>query len=310
MIKRVLNLTLVMACLVSCANRDKHGNLVDTPTSGSITIAVDESLKPLIDAEISAFEGIYRNAHIKVIYTSEGEAIDTLLQDSARLAIVTRRLVESEEKVLKDQAMNPRQLKVAIDGVVLIVNRQNPDTLIQLETLKKILLGEIQTLNESSKKKSTLPLEVVFDQPNSGIIRYLKDSIVAFDKLPKYCFAVESNAAVVDYVSKKPHALGLIDVSWISDREDSTANSFLNSIRVVGISRDSSFYQPYQAYMAQGVYPLLRDVVMISREARTGLGSGFIAFVAGEKGQRVVLKSGLVPATMPIRIVEVNHEPL
>jgi phosphate transport system substrate-binding protein len=49
---------------------------------------------------------------------------------------------------------------------------------------------------------------------------------------------------------------------------------------------------------------------MVSREARAGLASGFIAFVAGEKGQRVVLKAGLVPATMPVRIVEVNNKPL
>jgi phosphate transport system substrate-binding protein len=49
---------------------------------------------------------------------------------------------------------------------------------------------------------------------------------------------------------------------------------------------------------------------MVSREARSGLASGFIAYVASDKGQRVVLKLGLVPATMPIRIVEVNHLPL
>jgi phosphate transport system substrate-binding protein len=149
----------------------------------------------------------------------------------------------------------------------------------------------------------------VFDHPGSGIIRFLKDSLIASDTLPLYCFAVKGNAAVVDYVSKKPQAIGLIDVSWISDRDDSTTNSFLNSIRVVGISTDSTFYQPYQAYIATRKYPLLRNVIMISREARAGLASGFMAFVASDKGQRIVLKSGLVPATMPIRIVEINHEP-
>ena len=151
--------------------------------------------------------------------------------------------------------------------------------------------------------------EVVFDQPNSGIIRYLRDSIIQFDSLPKYCFAVDSNSAVVDYVSKKPQALGLIDVSWISDGDDSTANSFLKSIRVMSISADSGSFQPYQAYLATKKYPLARDVVMISREARSGLGTGFIQFCTSDKGQRIVLKSGLVPSTMPIRIVEINHEP-
>lgn len=308
--KSIMNLVVVTTLLIGCTDRDKHGRLLDTPTAGSIIISADESLKPLIDAEISAFEGIYRNAHIKVIYTSEGEAIDALLKDSARLTIVTRKLVEGEEKVLRDQTIIPNQLILATNGVALIVNRQNADSLIHIDEIKKILLGKIKNLNAGIKHSYSLPLEVVFDQPNSGIIRFLKDSLIPFDTLPKNCFAVMNNASVVEYVSKKPTAIGLIDVSWISDRDDSTANRFLKSIRVMGVSRDSIFYQPYQAYIAQRQYPLLRDVIMISREARAGLASGFMAFIASDKGQRIVLKLGLVPATMPIRILEVNHEPL
>jgi len=309
---RILKMVVAMALLTSCTERDKHGKVLDTPSSGTITVTVDESLKPLIDPEIVAFEGNYRNAHINVIYTSESEAIDALLIDSARLSIVTRRLAATEEKSLTDQQIKCRQLTVATSGIALIVNRQNQDTLIQLQDLKKILSGEIKTWKMINKSSPPLGMEVVFDHPNSSMIRFLKDSLMAFDTLPKNCFAVESNTAVVEYVSQKPQALGLIDVSWISDSDDSTANSFLGSVRVLGISiaQDSSYYKPYQAYIAQRHYPLRREVVMISREARTGLASGFIAFVASEKGQRVVLKAGLVPATMPLRFVEVNHKPL
>jgi phosphate transport system substrate-binding protein len=131
-----------------------------------------------------------------------------------------------------------------------------------------------------------------------------------FDSLQKNWFALKGNSAVIDYVSKKPEALGLIDVSWISDRDDSTANKFLDAVRVVRISGDSGSFQPYQAYIAQGRYPLKRDVVMISREAKTGLASGFMSFIAGEKGQRIILKAGLVPATMPVRIVEIDRDPI
>ena len=307
--KKILYLIVAIALLVGCADRDKTGKLLDIPTAGTISIAVDESLKPLIDAEIRAFEGIYHNAHINVSYTSEGEAIDALLRDSARMAIVTRRLVESEEKTLLAQTIVPHQLKMATGGIALIANRQNLDTLINLDEIKKVLAGELETLNAARKKDVSTLSVVVFDQPNSGIVRFLRDSIMPFDTLPNYCFAVKSNSAVIEYVSKTPHAMGLIDLSWISDRDDSTTNSFLNSIRVMGVSRDSGFFQPYQAYIAQRSYPLLRDVMMISREARSGLASGFMAFVASDKGQRIVLKSGLVPATMPIRIVEINHEP-
>jgi phosphate transport system substrate-binding protein len=273
-------------------------------------VFVDESLKPLIDAEVKAFEGLYHNAHINVVYTSEEEAFKALLTDSARLAIVTRKMVPIEHKALTDQKIVPQELMIAKDGIALIVNRQNSDTTISLEDVRKILDGKQHDLAQSRGTSTRDQYKVVFDQPNSGIIRYLKDSVSRFDSLPEYCFAVNGNKAVVDYVSTNPNSLGLIDVSWISDTDDSTANTFLRTIKVMAVSGDSDYYQPYQAFLAQKQYPLLRDVMMISREARSGLASGFMAFVASDKGQRIVLKSGLVPATMPIRIVEVNNEPL
>ncbi len=302
--KTIVQWFIAIVFLVGCAERDKHGKILDSPTAGTIKITADEALKPLIDAEIQAFEGIYQNAKLQVKYLSEADAIDALLNDSARLTVVTRRLVEDEENMLVEQTIIPHQLKIATSGIALITNRQNADTLISIDEVKKIFQGKINVF--SSKDPLSV---VVFDNPTSGIVRFLKDSLSIGDGLPEYCFAVNSNASVVEYVSKTPHALGLIDVSWISDRDDSTANSFLSSVRVLGISRDSGYFQPFQAYIAQGSYPLVRDIVMISREARSGLASGFMAFVASDKGQRIVLKSGLVPATMPIRIVEINHEP-
>jgi phosphate transport system substrate-binding protein len=306
--KKIMKLVIGIVLFAGCDERDKTGRQVDTPTAGRIEIFVDESLRPLIDAEIKAFEGIYHNAHIEVTYASEGEAIKALVNDSARLAIVTRKLLKSEEQSLNDQTIFPHQLKMATGAIALIANRQYPDTLITMDEIRKILHGNMKTIHVQKNNVPTLSV-VVFDQPNSGIVRFLRDSVTDFDTLPDYCFAVENNSSVVEYVSKSPHALGLIDVSWISDRDDSTSNSFLNSIRVIAVSGDSGFFRPYQAYIAQRRYPLVRDIVMISREARSGLASGFMAFVASDKGQRIVLKSGLVPATMPVRIIEINHEP-
>jgi len=308
--QKLLRITALLL-LIACTETDKHGRSLDTPTSGSITVAADESLRPLIDAEIAAFEGIYTKANINVIYTSEREAIEDLLSDSARCVIVTRRLDSDEMQILTDQKVKGMHRTVAKGAVALIVNKQNPDTLIRLEDLRKILSGETKSWKTPQSSHAPLGIEVVFDQPNAGIIQYLRDSLHLFgDKLPENFFAVNGNKEVVEYISRNPQALGLIDVSWISDSDDSTANSFLNTVCVVGISTDSVFYQPYQAYVAQGQYPLSREVIVISREARTGLASGFLSFIASDKGQRVVLKSGLVPATMPIRIIEVNHEPL
>lgn len=294
--------------LVGCRDRDKSGKLLDTTTSGSIKIAVDESLKPLITAEVDAFQGIYKDAHIEAIYTSESEAIQLMLKDSVRLAIVTRKLTPDEQAVLDKVKIQGRQMTVAKDGIALILHNDNRDTLFSWSQVQEMMEGRISKWNQINPASKAEGIEFVFDHPNSGILRYLRDTLKNMASIPSNFFAVESNEAVIDYVSKKKNAVGLIGVAWVSDAEDSTANSFLKSVRVAGISLEEDPYQPYQAYIAQKQYPLTREVVVISREARSGLGSGFLTFVASDKGQRVVLKAGLVPATMPVRIVEITYD--
>lgn len=294
----------------SCRDRDKKGNILDNATSGSIRIAVDESLRPLLEAELGTFHNLYVNAKINATYTSEAEAVEALLNDSVRLAIVTRQLTPDEKQVLTKLTLIPRQTKIAKDAVALILHRDNPDTVFDFEQLTQIVKGSATTWKQLFPKSRLTQLEVVFDNPRSGIVRYLQDSVAPVKKLPSNFYAVNNNAAVVDYVSKNPNAIGLIGVSWISDRDDSTTRQFLKSIRVASISRNDDAVQPYQAYIATRQYPLCRDVYIISREVRVGLGTGFTAFVAHDKGQRIVLKSGMVPATMPVRIVSVNKNPI
>jgi phosphate transport system substrate-binding protein len=306
--KFLLSISIVFVLLITgCKERDKNDNELDTTTSGSITIAVDESLKPLIDAEIGAFEGIYRQAHITPIYTSESDAINLMLKDSARLAIVTRKLFPEEQAILDRVKIPGRQMTVAKDGIALILHNDNRDTLLTWDQVREIAEGKIQRWNQLNPASSSEKIEVVFDHPNSGILRYLRDTLDNLDSIPPTFFALDNNEAVIDYVSKKKNAIGLIGVSWVSDAEDSTANSFLKTIQVASIARNSDHYQPYQAYIAQNSYPFIREVVIISHEPRSGLGSGFLTYVASDKGQRVVLKAGLVPATMPVRIVEITY---
>lgn len=308
--KHLLISILCIGILAACQQRDKKGKVVDTVTSGELTIAVDEALKPLIEAEIDAFNSLYKQAHVRAIYVSEEQAIDTLVKDSLRMAIITRKLYKEEEEAVTSRKGMIKQVTAAVGGIALIVHPENKDTLLTIDQLKGILKGEIKTWNQITKNSAAQTINVVFDKPNSGMIRYLNDSLLTLKSLPQNCFAVDSNAAVVDYVSKNPNALGLIDVAWISDRDDATTNKFLSVAKVVGLSKGDDYYQPFQAYISLRHYPLVRDVIMVSREGRSGLATGFITFVAGDKGQRIVLKSGLVPATTPVRIVEVNRGPL
>ena len=118
---------------------------------------------------------------------------------------------------------------------------------------------------------------------------------------------------MLSYVENHPEAIGVIRVNWNSDPADSVSNNFLSRVRPIGFTSEyfseaEDFYQPYQAYIANKSYPFVRDIYAINRETFVGLGTGFIQFFAGEQGQRIVLKSGMVPATMPVRIIQMKKE--
>jgi phosphate transport system substrate-binding protein len=102
-------------------------------------------------------------------------------------------------------------------------------------------------------------------------------------------------------------------VNWISDKNDTVSHSFLKRVKVVAVSPPGStdlkgnFYNPHPGYIAENLYPFTREVYCINRQPYVGLAYGISAFMAGEKGQLIVLHTGMVPAAMPVRIVELKH---
>ncbi|MDQ3073833.1 MAG: substrate-binding domain-containing protein [Bacteroidota bacterium] len=295
------------AIFSGCEQGSKKPVLTDTPISGKINIVIDESLKLLGEAEVEVFEHIYKKADLVVAYKSEEQAIADLFNDRAKLAIVARRLTEAEEKKLKEMNMSARTTKIAYDAVALIAHPGNPVQGITQENLEKIFTGKIidwKQVNPSFSGK----INVVFDHPRSSTVRYLKETFKMGDSLPANFFAANSHEELIKYVAANEGALGVIGVSWVSDPADSTSHSFLKSVRILGVSPDPAmkapypFYEPYQGYIYQGYYPLYREVYVISRERRAGLASGFAAFVAGEKGQLIIKRLGLLPAQASLRL--------
>lgn len=283
----------------------------ETPTRGSIKLGIDESYQLLMDTEIYTFQSIYKYAKINPIYANEQEVIEMFLKDSLKNIVINRPLNEKEKEFLNSQQFVPRATKIAYDGVAFIVNNQNPDSFLTFFQLKKIFTGENNTWKKINSSSSLSDIRVVFDNKKSGNVRYLMEKFGVNDSLPPYCQAVSTNADVINYVEKHTNAVGVISVNWISDKHDSISHTFLKKIKVVAVSPvydEQSFLRPYQAYIADQSYPFVREVYYISRETFSGLGSGFASFIAGDQGQRIILKSKLVPATMPIRFVKIKNE--
>jgi len=90
-------------------------------------------------------------------------------------------------------------------------------------------------------------------------------------------------------------------------RPDSSTREYVSGIKVLAVKgRDGEpagggYYKPSQSNLADSLYVLARPVYIINAEPRKSLGMGFAAYLTGESGQRVILKAGLLPDSIPPR---------
>lgn len=306
---RFLMISVFLTLLSNSCGENKSLN--ETPTRGNIKVSIDESFQPLIDSEVFTFTHLYTSANITPQYKPEYDVIDDFMNDSVKVIVTSKKLSDYQIQYLRDTLVIARTTTYAYDALALVTNKQNTDTLVRYNTIKDIFLGKTDNWKDINPKSKLGDIRVIFDNTKSGNIRYFKELFEIKDTLKSNFYAVRSNAEVIDFVSRNPDALGIVSVNWISDKDDSLSMSFIKKINILAVSQqyinDGSYYRPYQGSIYDKSYPFVREVYFISRETFAGLGSGFINWACGEQGQRIVLKSGLVPATMPIRLVQIKH---
>lgn len=295
-------LALGFAIIASCGEDTSVPKVTDTLTSGSISISVDETYKPIMDEELKVFMSTYPEAKITVNYKPEAEAIKDYLTGKTKLVIVSRELTEEEKKYCLENKNVPSSLVLAKDAIAVVLNKSAKDTAFSKLQLRGIVGGQFQ-------QKYT----VVFDNAGSSTLKFISDSIMKGEPLSKNIYAAKGNQEVIQYVIKNPEAIGFVGLSYISDTMDSTAERFSTNIRIAGIMNDSTqqFYQPYQADIALKLYPLVRKMTYIKNETYPGLATGFSNFLATDVGQLIMGKARLVPMRMSIVVREaaINTEP-
>ena len=309
--KRLLLWLPLLLLAFSCSvDYNKKNN--DSPTAGKIRVTSDDSYKLLVEAERFIFQSMYKYAQLDTVFKPEGEVINDFMNDTVELIITGRKLTDKQVEFLKQQQIIPKTTKIALDAIAFIVNNENPDTTFLFGAIKDILTGKVTTWKQISPKSKLGNLTVAFDNLQSGNPRYFRERF-GIDSFPSTCVAANSNAEVINYVEKNKNAIGVISVNWISDPADSVSHGFLKRFKVAGISMEgevdpgTSYYKPYPGYIAEGSYPFTREVYCINRQTYSGLAYGFSSFIAGEKGQLIVLHAGMVPAAMPVRTVEIKH---
>jgi phosphate transport system substrate-binding protein len=313
-IRTVLSITatLILSGLVitSCGQR-KTDKSIDTPTSGKIKVGIDDSYKLMMEAQFDLFTHFYKDAHFDTIYNAETNIINMFLKDSIETMVVSKQLTKKQMEDLRANLIVPTSTLIAHDAIAFILNKKNKTNQFLYDQIRDIFLGKIKNWNQIDSKSGLGSLKMIFDRNGSANVRYFKDKF-QIKEFPSTFSAAESNDQVISYIEKNKNAIGIISVNWISDPQDSISHNFLQRTQVAGVTAfegstgSDTYYKPYQAYIVDQSYPFTREVYFINRQTYNGLGLGLASFIAGEKGQTVILRSGMVPAAAPVRVIELK----
>ena len=287
---------LAAIILFFACNQSKSSKNKETILKGSATVYVDETLTPVIEDQVEVFENKYE-AKIKLISKSEVETVNSLFKEKSAIAILSRNLTVKELKVFEQKKIVPKITIFATDAVALIASKKNKDSIVALKDIISFMQG------------NTVPSikGLVFDNPNSSTVRYM-NSLAGINAIPKKgVFSFKTNDEVIKYVSENDGMIGIVGVNWLSqpmpDMQKYVDN--VNTLNVKGLDNENAF-APTQNNIAERKYPLARDLYIINCQGYSGLGMGFASFVAGDIGQRIILKSGLLPVRIPGRNITIR----
>jgi len=221
--------------------------------------------------------------------------------------VLARALNKEERAALEAGKVAYEEYHVAQTAVAVIAHPENPLQRMRTGQLDSIFSGIVTSWPGRTRRG---PIDLVACGINSSSNEVFRTRMLEGRSIAMSASPMASSPEVFDYVRRSPAALGILDVSWLRGVASEVT---VVSLGTPGMAPDSTqrpgaFYSPAQAYIYKQYYPITSPVYIYTRELTRDVSLGFISFVAGAEGQKVILNSGIVPVTMPVRLIHLTAE--
>ena len=293
--KQIIWSVLGLSLLISCKKENKEAvtEVKEAYDRGTVEMYVESSVYPIVEDINEVFKTYYTNADIKLKILSQNEILNSVYKDSGRLAILPKSFTAKELEVFKGRVA-PKVTPIAKDAVLFITQKNATDTLIKYQDVIDVFKG--------TKKSEKV---FVFHDANSTIVSsIMKDAGVS--SISKNVYYAKTVEEIVSYIDKNKNAVGVVGINWML-QPDAKIKEGVKQLRSMLVYNDSlkNYYAPSQSTIADNTYPLIRTINIIDVQGKAGLGTGFASFAASDKGQRIILKAGLMPITLPKREINI-----
>ena len=241
--------------------------------SGKISLAGSTSMEKLCEAMSESFMEANPGVTVTVEYTGSSSGIETLVQGGVDIGNASRNLKDGEKE--KGAVENI----VAIDGIAVIIDKDNAVKELTSQQLADIYTGKITKWSELGGSDDAI---VVIGREAASGTRGAFEELLEVEDACNYAQELDSTGAVLDKVASTPGSIGYISLDALDDT-------------VQGVSLDGA--APTVENITSGNYKLSRPFVMATKgeiSEQSELVQAWFSYIASEEGQAVVSGVGLI----------------
>lgn len=298
---RVAALVLLAMVMMGCEERKPIST-----TKGSLRMEVDESVSRVFTEIADRFQRTYTEAQITIVPVEARAAIADFINDSVRVIATAREFNDEELGVLKKYPeLEWKGYRVALDAVAVIGHRTNPQKELRISELDSIFSGTLTRWRGRGRV-----IDIAIGDINSSVNEVFRTKILKGKPFALTAERFPSSDSLVRFVQRNAGAIGIVGIHWLRGKEDSVTVFALGQpdSRPDSTEPFGRYYLPLQAHVYRNYYPISRPVYVYSRAVGYTVAAGFISYITSIYGQQVFLNEGLVPATMPVRLVETTSK--
>jgi phosphate transport system substrate-binding protein len=277
-----LLVSVLMLTICSAAYAAGRGN--------SVQIKGSDTMVNLAQAWAEKYMEAYPDEFIAVTGGGSGTGFSSLISGTCDIAMTSRNIKNKEVSLAKQRGVEPFEIKVALDGLAVVVNPKNPVSNLTIDQLAGIFTGRITNWKEvggQDKKIVILSREV-----NSGTHVYFKEHVLrkndpgSQEEFAPSALMLPSSQALADEVAQNTAAIGYYGMGYISDKHKAIH---------VALDGASDFVAPTIENVVSGKYPISRPLFFYSNGQPKDAVKKLVDFALSKEGQEVVVETDFVP---------------
>ena len=256
----------------STEKEDKQDDAASTKKELSGTVATDgsTSMEKVIGALGESF--MAENPNVTITYNPTGSGIQAVSEGRCDIGVSSRALKDEEK------ASGLKETTLALDGIAIIVNPENPVSDLDVETIAKIYTGEITNWKDVGGNDAEIVL--IGREAGSGT-RDGFESITDTKDACQYRQELTSTGDVIATVAQNPNAIGYASLSAVKDT--------VKALAVGGVA-------PSENTVKDGSYVVQRPFVLVTKdgEALSEAAQAFYDYALDPAQAELIGKAGAV----------------